>query len=191
MSEVLKSDRQESSSNYIYESIKLRKDLTQLLLRDFGVKDKIRTLKNPLSKISRFDNFILNRIFKKYNCKSILYTYPEWMITFFRENILRHCQELIDNLTIAYNINPYLKEENVLKRLYYDKALCSNKELLQDMQYIIEILPVDANKYMPYVSKIKRINDLIKNARSKNNKKMNKLKNESNLTEKHLEEIIG
>lgn len=176
MSEVLKSDRQESPSSFYYDALKFRKEITELLLRDFGVKDKIRTLKNPLSKVNKIENWFLIHIFKKYNCKSIFYTYPNWMIEFFRKNILNHTQQLIDNIVIADNLNPYLIEEVVLKRLYFDKAYCNCKELIQDMQFIIDILPVDANKYIPFVRKLKKLQENIKKARSKNNHYLRNLK---------------
>lgn len=190
MSEVLKSDRQESPSSFYYEALRFRKKITDLLLRDFGVKDKIRTLKDPLKTVNKIEYKFLTHIYKKYNCKSVLYTYPDWMISFFRSNILKHTQELIDNITIADNINPYLVEEVVLKRLYFDKAICSCKELLQDMQFIIDILPVDANKYIPFVKSLKEIKKHLKVTRSKDNIYLRNIKsNQLQISKKVLQSI--
>ena len=44
---VLKNKRSVSSLEFYHNAIMLRREITMLLLRDFGIKDKVRSVKSP------------------------------------------------------------------------------------------------------------------------------------------------
>jgi hypothetical protein len=50
---VLKNNRKISDMEFYANARKLRKDITLLLLRDFGIRDKIRKIKNEDGKINK------------------------------------------------------------------------------------------------------------------------------------------
>lgn len=120
-------------------------------------------------------------IAEKYNYNKVLEEYPEWLINHCRQNLLAICHNLIMNITSAYNINPINIAECDQKRIMQDYAICNCKQLLQELTFVIQTFPVDANKYMRYVDMIQREIELLKSWRTKTNKLYTKLKNNNSI----------
>jgi hypothetical protein len=96
----------------------LRIDMTNLLLRDFGVRDKVRKIKTP-------DNLEL----------TIIEGYPDWLIVEFRQNIMLLLRNLMLNIIAGNTIYPTTMEEAAERRRYQTEAIISCQQLLQEMQY--------------------------------------------------------
>jgi hypothetical protein len=77
----------------------LREDLTNLLLRDFGVKDKVRT-----------------EIVDGNKQLTIIEEYPEWLISYFRGNILVILRDLMKNITSGNTMFPTNDHELEIQR---------------------------------------------------------------------------
>jgi hypothetical protein len=133
---VLKNKRNLSSLEFFNNALILRREITKLLLKDFGIRDKIRKIKDGE---------------KEY---SIIEEYPEWIIRFFRQSIIITLRSLMMNITAGNTIYPSTPDELTERRKYQTQAIINCEQLLCDYSYIAEVFPVDLKKYMPYVEKI-------------------------------------
>lgn len=167
---VLKRKRSFSNLEYYHNAIELRKDITFLLLRDFGIKNKIRKVASFTKDMTEDDAKQFTALTEKYNYSNILEEYPNWLIDKMRNNILNILYLMIMNITQAFSIIPVNKEELCERRNFQNRAIGNCEQLLQEMQYIISILPVDANKYIPYVKQIEEEISLLKSWKKKDNK---------------------
>ena len=86
---MLKSKRGLSKLEFYHNARKLRRDITNLLLRDFGVRDKIRKVKADDGKDV-----------------TIIEGYPDWLIDKFRDSIMRILRNLMMNITAGNTIYP-------------------------------------------------------------------------------------
>lgn len=151
---VLKNKRTLSDLEFFHNATELRREITLLLLRDFGVKDKVRTVKSlyGISNMEPEDEKKIQELVEKYGmCGSIVEEYPMWLIDKMRNNILNICHNMILNITQANTIYPTSEEEFHDRRNFQNHAIGNCEQLLQEMQYVISIIPVDAQKYMKYV----------------------------------------
>lgn len=179
---VLVKDRGISSMDFFHNAIKLRKMIVELLLRDFGIKDKIRNPKvyaNSI-KMSDEDKIEWKRIIEKYQMnRSVIDEYPKWLIVYFRENVLLILRDMIFYIVKTNSI--YIDSELSYKerRHYQTLAICQCEILLQEFQFVIDVINVDVNKFMPYVELIEKEIALLKGWRKSDNKVIRKLKEKS------------
>ena len=167
---VLKNKRGLSDLEFYRNGILLRKNLTELLLRDFGIRNKIRKSVALTKNMTEEDAARFQELVNKYECTYILEEYPDWLIDKMRSNILNLSYLLIMNITQANTIYPTNESEYYDRRNYQNHAIGNCEQLLQEMQYIISIIPVDANKYMPYVKMIQKEIQLLKGWRKSDNR---------------------
>lgn len=164
---------------FFHNAIKIRKLVVAFLLRDFGIKDKIRNPKvyaNSI-KMSDDDKIEWERLTTKYHMnRSIVDEYPEWLITYYRENVLLILRDMMFYITKANSI--YLDVTNELackeRRHYQTLAICQCEILLQEFQFIIDTINVDVNKFMPFVALIDKEIALLKGWRKSDNKILRK-----------------
>lgn len=175
---VPKSERGLSEMEFYYNATKLRRMMIELLLKDFGMKHKIRTVKRigSMYNVSEEDKQTLQSIMTKYEMDdSIIDEYPSWLINEFRETILEILRNLRLNIRLANSIYISSKEEYYERRRYWTLAICNCQQLLDEMQFIIEMLDVDVNKYMIYVEVISKEINLLKGVRKSDNRILGKL----------------
>jgi hypothetical protein len=150
---VLKNRRTLSKLEFYRTARKLREDITNLLLRDFGVRDKVRKIKTE-------DNMEI----------TIIEGYPDWLIITFRQNIMQILRNLMMNITAGNTIFPANRDELNLRRRYQTGAIINCEQLLQEFQYCADILPVKLEKFLPYVETIELEIRLLKGWRKSNGK---------------------
>ena len=148
-----------SKLEFYHNARKLREDMTNLLLRDFGVREKVR-------KIRTEDKHEI----------TIIEEYPEWLITAFRQNLMNILRNLMMNITAANTIYPTTVEEMTVRRKYQTEAIINCEQLLQEMEYCTDILPVKLEKLMPYVEKIDFEVALLKGWRKSDNAILKKIR---------------
>ena len=176
---VLKNKRALSELEFFHNATELRREITLLLLRDFGVKDKVRTVKSlyGISNMEPEDTKKIQEMVEKYGmCGSIVEEYPMWLIDKMRNNVLNICHSMIMNITQANTIYPMSEEEFHDRRNFQNHAIGTCEQLLQEMQYIISIIPVDAQKYMRYVDMIEKEIALLKGWRKSDNKILKRIR---------------
>ena len=144
---------------FYHTSRQLREDMTNLLLRDFGVRDKVRKIKTD-----------------EHTEVTIIEEYPEWLIVSFRQSIMGILRDLMMNITAGNTIYPTNLEELRMRRGFQNLAIIACEKLLQEMQYCADILPVKLEKFLPYVDKIELLIRLLKGWRKSDNAIERKLK---------------
>jgi hypothetical protein len=156
---VLKGKRGISNLEFYHNARRLRKDMTTWLLRDFGVRDKVRIEIRPGEE-----------------SKKTIEEYPDWLIAHLRESILTILHNLMMNITAANTIFPITPDELALRRRYQTGAIINCEQLFQAVEYCDDILPLDLNKFEPYYKAITYEIALLKGWRKANNKIAEKLK---------------
>ena len=148
-------NRTASKLDAFYEAVKLRHIVTQIIMRNFGLKrEKYNSLigrqareKYPeLQKLfERIDNY-QNEVEKQ----KLLTEYPEWFITRVRENLFRYSSDLVSNISAANEILCRTKEEYIKRILLEDEAIADIARIRQEVLFIGEFLNIDLNRYMEY-----------------------------------------
>ena len=148
-------NRTASKLDAFYEAVKLRHIVTQIIMRNFGLKrEKYNSLigsqareKYPeLPKLfERIDNY-QNEVEKQ----KLLTEYPEWFITRVRENLFRYSSDLVSNISAANEILCRTKEEYIKRILLEDEAIADIARIRQEVLFIEEFLNIDLNRYMEY-----------------------------------------
>lgn len=163
--------RSQSKYEFYMGAVRLRKEITKLLLRDLGVKKLIRNIKIKTDGMEPQDADLLLGVMEKYELTSFPGEYPMWLIDNLRRSIWDILRDMHINITRAYSIWATNDAEAKERRLCQDRAIADCESLLQEMQLAIEVLPVDAEKYMRYVDMIEREEALLKGWRKADNKK--------------------
>ena len=83
---------------------------------------------------------------------------------------------MMESITQAYTIWATNKAEANLRRVSQDKAIAACESLKQTLELVVDILPVKADKLLPYVDAINREIALLKGWRKADNKRNKTLK---------------
>ena len=168
---VIARKRKESQFEVIKHFYRLRKDITDLLLRDFGYSSK--KFENKMSKMfggKSFEELSDNQ--KEHYLKTVHRStgFEEWFIGYQRDAIMDCIRNATEYIFTANSIYPSIPEELVERRIFQDKAIGQMYRLLQELQYAIEILPVNIEKYIKFTDDIKKQINLLKGWRKSDNK---------------------
>ena len=154
-------------------AFQLRLNITNLLLRDFAIKDKIRNLSvlQGMRGMTDEDTKTLAEIAEKYGYdKPVIERYPHWLIDHFRETILGLLRDMMQNITGANTIYAISEREYQERRMLQTHAIINCEQLLQEMQYVAHVIPCDIEKFIPYVEMIEREIALLKGWRKSDNR---------------------
>lgn len=170
---VLKSQRQLSKMEFLHNAYELRKYVTFKLLKDFGLKERVRDTtyfidpKN-LDDTSRKN---LSALLHACDCKMALEEYPAWFISTEREYINDLCRRMIYHIITANNIYVTTLVEADSRRSHQNEAICATELLLQELQFLIGVIPqINADKLMPFIEMADREIALLKGWRKSDNK---------------------
>lgn len=177
---VVKRKRKESQFEVFHHFYKVRKDITDLLLRDFGYSEKKSEeylLKmfggRPYHELTEADQKHYDDRKRKTN------SFEEWFIVDQRQVVMDCLRSVQEHIFVANSIYPQYKEELVERRIHQDRAIGQCNRLLQELQYVIETLPVNIDKYLRFADGIEKQIKLIKGWRKSDNKFMKKLELET------------
>lgn len=168
---VLKNKRKQSQFEVFHHLNKLRRDITDLLLRDFGYsfeKAEARLLKQfggrTLEQLSETER-------ERYEkTKLRLEAFDDWFIYDQRQVIVNCLRDITKEVYIANSIYPTVMEELVQRRLHQEEAIGHCYRLTQELQYAIETLPVNVNIFLQFGEAIQTEINLIKGWRKADNK---------------------
>lgn len=167
---VLKSKRKASQFEVFHHLYKMRKEITDLLLRDFGysfekaAKRLDKRFGRPYEQLSEAER-------ERYDRTKIRWeAFDDWFIYDQRQTIVDCLRAITREVYIANSIYPTCMEELVERRLHQDKAVGLCYDLTQELQYAIETLPVDVNIYLRFGEMIQTEINLIKGWRKADNK---------------------
>lgn len=168
---VPKGKRKPSQFEVFHHLANLRKDITDLLLRDFGhnsekAKEKLsrRFGGKDYGDLSDVDKTLYDRILQKHE------SFESWFILGEREIVVDCLRKIGEHVYTANSIYPTCALEAEERRLHQDLAIGQCYRLVQELQYTIETLPVDVNAYLRFSAQIQKEIDLIKGWRKSDNK---------------------
>ncbi len=172
---VLVRNRTLSKLEFYKNAINLRKKVTLLLLRDIGIKNRIRTLRIDIESMDQEDANSFSSIVEKYNIGEIADEHPGWLIDNLRQSIWDLLRDMMINITRAYTIWATNISEAYEMRNAQNRAIADCESLLKELELAVEVLPINAEKYMPYVDIIDREIALLKGWRKSDNKRIKEL----------------
>lgn len=168
---VLKNKRKASQFEVFHHLYKMRRDITELLLRDFGYsyeKADKRLLKRfngrGYADLTEAEQLQYDRLKQRWEA------FDDWFLYDERQVIVDCLREITKHVFIANSIYPTCYEEFVQRRLHQDEAIGQCYRLTQELQYAIETLPVDVNTYLQFGEAIQTEINLIKGWRKADNK---------------------
>jgi hypothetical protein len=148
---VLKKKRGLSKLEFYHNARKMRKELTMLVLRDFGIHSRGVRFKADTGS-QQPEGF-----------------YDELLEDFSR-NIRQLLRNLMMNITAANTIYPVNDLEVKTRRQYQTAAIITCEQLLQEMLYCEDVLPIKVSKFVPYIERIEFEISLLKGWRKANTK---------------------
>lgn len=162
---VLKNKRKASQFEVFHHAYQMRKDMTDLILRDFGYKPK-------MPKVTTGEGALKTEAQLEHELKSEekRVAFQQWYIASERDEIMNDLRCLMASITMANSIYPASVEEYNERRCYQDKAIGYCQRLLQELQYVIETLPVDVNRYTRFADEIQQEVALLRGWRKSDNK---------------------
>lgn len=168
---VLKANRKASQFEVFHHFYKMRKEVTDLLLRDFGF-DLERADKNVLKMFGNrgYEELSPEEKVRYDKLKAKNQAFYEWFIADERQAVVECLRCIGAEVHIANSIYPVYMEELVERRLHQDIAIGQCYRLTQELQYAIETLPVDVNKYLRFAEMIQTEINLLKGWRKSDNK---------------------
>lgn len=168
---VLKSKRKPSQFEVFHHLNKVRKEVTDLLLRDFGYS-KRKAAQRLEKKFSGRSYEELTDVEKEIydHFRKQQEAFDTWFIEDERKAVLDCLRSIGEHVYTANSIYPTYYEELVERRVHQDLAIGQCYRLVQELQYAIETLPVDVNSFLRFGEDIQREIDLIKGWRKSDNK---------------------
>lgn len=134
---VVKNKRSLSRLEFYNNARKLRNDLTNFLLRDFGVRNKVyRSVEE--------DNKVVTTTEQ----------YPQWLVDYYRKSIISILNSLMTNIVAANSVYPINLDEVNYRRILQDKAIANCEQLFQELVYLSDVLPISLIKVEPYAETI-------------------------------------
>ena len=172
---VIKAKRKESQFEVFHHLTKMRKEVMDLVLRDFGFRlDKSEQYiekcfgGRTYEQLSPAEQERFNRLTERN------LAFAKWFIADERRVVIDCLRTITEETYVANSIYPLYMEELIERRIHQDRAIGQCYRLTQELQYIIETLPVDINKYMRFAEMIQTEIDLLKGWRKSDNKFKNR-----------------
>lgn len=190
---VRKPDRSQSKADFMHNALRLRKEVTELLLRDFGVKGKVydavkearmdeESQERFLRVIGHYDIEETDRQELEdiiYNCtydEDAIMQYPTWLINYFRTAILHIMENLMTSLYLGNSIYITSESEYLKRREHWNEAIGYIYDLAAWLDYVRQTLPVDANKYTRYLDRCQREILMLRGVKKSDNSVMNAIR---------------
>ena len=168
---VLKAKRKPSQFEVFHHFYKMRKEITDLLLRDFGYdleRADSKVLKmlggKPYEELTPEEKARYDKVKVKNEA------FAEWFIHDERQVVVDCLRIIGEEIFVANSIYPTCMEELIERRIRQDRAVGQCYRLTQELQYAIETLPVDVNKYLRFADLIQTEINLLKGWRKSDNK---------------------
>ncbi len=168
---VVKSKRKASQFEVFHHLYKMRREVTDLILRDFGYDlSKAETKVQSIFGNKAYEELTPQEQVRYEKLKDRNKAFDEWFINDERQIIVDCLRNITEEVFVANSIYPMYPEELIERRLHQDKAIGQCYRLTQELQYAIETLPVDINKYLRFAEMIDKEISLIKGWRKSDNK---------------------
>jgi hypothetical protein len=148
---VLKNRRGLSKLEFYHNARRMRREITMLVLRDFGIHSR-------------------GAKFKKETGSQQPEGFYDELIAEFSKNVRLLLRNMMWNITAGNTIYPVNEAELRERRIYQDRAIVACEQLLQEILYGEDVIPVRASTFMPYIEQIEFEIKLLKGWRKANTK---------------------
>ncbi len=162
---VLKSKRGISKAEFINNAINLRKYVVFKLLKDFGIKDRVRDCTFFLHdrNLTVEEKKQLGALLRKCDYNAELESYPDWFIRHERDYMHGLCRDMISDIFHANNIYITCTADIEERRKYQNSAIANVTLLLQELTFLLDVIPqVNADKLKPLIEMADREIALLK-----------------------------
>ncbi len=168
---VIKAKRHESQFEVFHHWYQTRKEITTLMLFDFGLHPE-RQERSLLHRLNIPDPAQLEgEALERYNKhKRRMASVVSWYLEQQRNTVHDCIAAVNEHVFVANSIFPTCPEELTERRVHQDIAIGQCFRLKQELQYTIETLEVDVNRYLRIAEMIDREIGLIKAWRKSDNK---------------------
>ena len=173
---VIKRFRSESKLEVLHTAQRLRRDITFLMLHDFGVRPKVRELQLETKGMSPEDGQMFLAIAEKYGISKADAECPSWLIGKIRDSLFEILRQLVLHVTAANSIYPAEFADAELRRKHQDAAIACCAQLYQELEFSMSVLPVDITRYAPFLDEVDKETALIKGWRKSDNKRYRELR---------------
>lgn len=129
----------------------MRKEITKLTLCDFGIHNR-------------------GKRFKEETNSQQPEGYYDELIEEFSKSIRHLLRNLLLNITAGNTIYPTNNDELIIRRRYQTGAIINCEQLLQEILYCEDVIPVKASVFIPYIDQIQFEIKLLKGWRKSNNR---------------------
>lgn len=168
---VVKRKRKESPFEVFHHLTKLRQNITDLLLRDFGYSyEKFRKKLERRYGGKEYEELTDVQKADYERQKKRNEAFEEWYISIERETVIECIHSINEHVYLANAIYPTCQEELTERRLHQDIAIGQCARLAQELQYAVETLPVNVNIYLAIAQDIEKQISLLKGWRKSDNK---------------------
>jgi len=169
---VPKGKRNESRFEARHHLEKIRDNLTELIMRDFGYSsEKFQKQIDKFGSRKDVDESAREKVTEKWSMQRV--NFDTWFVEKERDTVLSLLRNICTEFITGNNIYPSdnaIVAEYTERRLHMDRAIGGCYALLGELQYVIRTLPVDINKYKNMAKSIEHEIDLIKGVRQADNR---------------------
>lgn len=159
MSSVPRSRRPQSGMAFFQVAKDLRKYLTLRLLKDLGIKPRIRTenIRVDTSGLSEEARQTLASLLSQCGTMVAEDIYPKWFIKLERRRLVEIMQDMMGHIVAGNKI--YASTEALLAQRvsHQQEAICACNMLYQELEFLVAVLPsVQAEKLRDFLAMCER-----------------------------------
>jgi len=186
-------DRGKSKADFMHNALRLRQEVTELLLRDFGVRGRIyRKVERAGVDNEAREKFL--RVIGHYDIypedwaeiegilgsctyeEATLGEFPGWLVDHFRTAILHIMETMMGHLYMGNSIYITMESEYQQRRAHWNAAIGCVYNLAAWLDYIRQTLPVDVNKYDRYLDRCQREIAMLRGVKKSDNSVMSTIR---------------
>ena len=168
---VLKRNRKPSKFDVLHKLTVLRKDINELIFGNFSYShEKAQRRAFKRFKVLTEDELTdeQRRIYDRMQAR--WQVYDTFLIEREKDILLRRMADLGAEVHMANNIWPTDMDELVERRLHQDRAIGLTYTIVQELQYIMQSIPVNVNHYVTLAKDFLDYAELVKNWRRSDNR---------------------
>ena len=185
---VPKSERNESKVAFYTKALEIRIGLIKLFCRNLGLKNGIKDVNVYAQKMNEKDKNDFEELCIKYDIvfKS---EYPEWLISYFREIVLKATAQFQKNILNGYMMSVNSLIDAYQKHVYIKQSINDAEFIYNEIQVITSMFPGSLSAITNILNLINEEITLLKQWDRNNNKLINKYLVDANLADKNAIEF--
>ena len=168
---VPKNKRTLSKFEVYEQAVKFRAIMTNLILKDFGIKDRIKDIrfvsKNMPTELNAQIESLLNLYQEEHK---VILNYPTWFVEKERDVVNDLLVDLVHSIVQANKIYISNRSEYEERRLLIDKAIYTCHSLLVELRFIADTLHIPLSKMENYIKMLDTEINYLKGWRQADNK---------------------